>query len=397
MRQRNAIASSSVRTSADIRNTNSSASKPISIRTDAPCSSRYADSTMPSDVPELTYDYDHEFATPQSASSPCMIPTPVYEWNTPLADEVLDGKSTYRSLLEDWPPCGAAGSYYQTSFSSPSQSTYSSPTISRSCAMDGLDELNWEKQRYDPLSPSFVTTSTTTTGHAGHTAVNMTSKTDPHTSYPTAPTHTQKNSDNSATQAHYDPQHPYLHLPATHYDTPCTSFGLSSTASSNSSNPASICNTISPCALVSASTSPSLPIQAHILQQPPLKLHQPRPSRRIPIISLAELALAGEDKQFLRSTKTRHPRGVAPPGHPYPRMSPVKALSPLPLDCHGFSPISPKREIGQPPTINANTYQYSQSSQLRVNTSSIALRHSGHPSKFVNCSCGCMESYPIQT
>ena len=79
-----------------------SASEAISIQTDIP-PRRYAD-IMSSDVPDLTYDYDYDFATPHSASSSHMIPTPVFDWNLPLGGEMSEGKTRYSPLLETWPP-----------------------------------------------------------------------------------------------------------------------------------------------------------------------------------------------------------------------------------------------------------------------------------------------------
>jgi hypothetical protein len=136
--------------------------------------------------------------------------------------------------------------------------------------------------------------------------------------------------------------------------------------------------------------------------QLPLKLHQPRPSRRIPIISLAELASAGEDMlkqpRSRRTSQVKYATG-APYVHsngPYPR-SPVEALSPLPLECHGFSPVLEKREIPHLPTTKMNSYQQPRTSQLVPNpTLSSRLVQRGFPSKVISCSCGCMESYTIQ-
>ncbi|KAF5323613.1 hypothetical protein D9611_005512 [Ephemerocybe angulata] len=160
--------SSSFMAKAELQKPDGPALEPISIRTDVPPFSHYADIMNP-DVPDLTYDcdYDYDFATPHSSSSSHMIPTPVYDWTRPLDEEGMGKKDSYPPLLDDWSPSSVA--HYQSSFPSPSHSHYSSPTISRDCA---LDELNWEKQRYDPLSPTFTTASiagigTTTTRISG--------------------------------------------------------------------------------------------------------------------------------------------------------------------------------------------------------------------------------------
>lgn len=363
--------SSSFMAKAELQKPDGPALEPISIRTDVPPFSHYADIMNP-DVPDLTYDcdYDYDFATPHSSSSSHMIPTPVYDWTRPLDEEGMDKKDSYPPLLDDWSPSSVA--HYQSSFPSPSHSHYSSPTISRDCA---LDELNWEKQRYDPLSPTFTTTSiagigTTTTRISGP--------------YSTSPTVHPRD---AAPQSHPSLQHSYPS--SAHNDTPCKSFVQYPTSSSSTST-ASICDTVSPSALSLASTSPTL----H-MPPPPLKLHQPRPSRRIPIISLAELASAGEG--LLQPSRTKHSKTktATQSSHPYSRTSPIEALSPLPLDCNGFSPVLEKREVVHP-TSKVNPYQSTRPSQRPNPGPPTRFRHGCLPEKVITCSCGCMESYTIR-
>jgi hypothetical protein len=154
---------------------------------------------------------------------------------------------------------------------------------------------------------------------------------------------------------------------------------------------ASTSNTVSPSVLCSVSTSTTSSPIRHM--QPPLKLHQPRPSRRIPIISLDELASASEG--VLQPVRRRKYSKPSHSSGPYPR-SPVEALSPLPLDCHGFSPVLEKREIGHISTSKISSYQPSRPHPISNPGLSALFRPGGLPTKVITCSCGCMESYTIQ-
>lgn len=342
-----------------IKRPSSSALEPISIRTDLPQSSRYVD-TMASDIPELSHDRDH--ATPHSATSSNMIPTPVYDWKMPLGEDFVDCKSVHLlPTLEDWPP--SVEGLFPNSFSSPPQSQLSSPSVAQESSLDPLDELDWEKPTFNPdLSPTFSTTS----------------------SY-------------SMEDLTHSPQRPisllkHVYPSSANTDTPCNQYIRFSPAQASTTNLlASTSNTVSPSVLSSASSSTTSSPIRHT--QAPLKLHQPRPSRRIPIISLDELASASEG--VLQPVRRRK---YSKPSHysgPYPR-SPVEALSPLPLDCHGFSPVSEKREFGHLSTSKISSYQPSRPPPISNPSLSALFRSGGLPTKVITCSCGCMESYTIQ-
>ncbi|KAF8628237.1 hypothetical protein AX15_004013 [Amanita polypyramis BW_CC] len=110
-----------------------------------------------------------------------------------------------------------------------------------------------------------------------------------------------------------------------------------------------------------SSPSPSLPSPGAAAQQP-LIIYQPRPYRRIPIISLSQLASACEDPE------SRPPQQTA--------------LSPLPFEYLDFA-----SEVHQPPV------QYSFPPLASFNACKLpaAITKTGDMTIF--CPCGCMEHY----
>ena len=114
--------------------------------------------------------------------------------------------------------------------------------------------------------------------------------------------------------------------------------------------------------------------------QPPLKLHQPRPSRRIPIISLSNLASACDT--FPVQTPATDPRG---------RVS-GEVLLPL-----SFQPSNSSSTLQSPRTIT----QYP---NIRIEPAPLHSTNSTYtptffwgthddPGKVLSCNCGCQESY----
>lgn len=132
-------------------------------------------------------------------------------------------------------------------------------------------------------------------------------------------------------------------------------------------------NTVSPSAFsnfspASASASPPRnPIR-------PMKLHQPRPSRRIPIISLSELAEASTE--LLKPPSGRYPQPIA---------SPV-VLSPLQLFCDEFKPYDGSFS----PSSGSLPYGVQPTWEAPHDAAATA------PNEIVQCSCGCMETYTIR-
>jgi hypothetical protein len=127
---------------------------------------------------------------------------------------------------------------------------------------------------------------------------------------------------------------------------------------------------VSPAALVinpSATSSYSPPVQA------PLKLHQPRPSRRIPIVNLDRLASACE--------------GSPINAHPKDFTWSENTLSPLDLDCHSSLPsqCAPVQQ-SIPSTSN----------QLQALSSHRQFGTNQETEKVILCGCGCMESYTFR-
>ena len=149
---------------------------------------------------------------------------------------------------------------------------------------------------------------------------------------------------------------------------------------SSSSMPDSSSDALLPSLSISdPSTSPS-PIDPNTssphINQPPLKLHQPRPSRRIPIISLSNLASACDDIANQVQEPKRHASEEAP--------------FPLSLDFNRISSM-----LSLPAVDGGNTHhlKYMLYPTSNVYSPTYGVGYDGHSGKAILCSCGCMESY----
>ena len=117
-----------------------------------------------------------------------------------------------------------------------------------------------------------------------------------------------------------------------------------------------------------SSPSPSLP-SPNVAAQRPLIIHQPRPYRRIPIISLSQLASACDDNI---ATK------------PSPKQT---ALSPLPFEYLDFNIESPSAGVRQP-----QIYPYLSPSGL-CNAYKSPTTLAKTTDRTILCPCGCMGHY----
>ena len=113
---------------------------------------------------------------------------------------------------------------------------------------------------------------------------------------------------------------------------------------------------------------------APIINQTPLKLHQPRPSRRIPIISLDNLASACDD--LANSTHVQEPKRHASEE----ALSPLSSMLSLPA-VDGGNMQQPKYMLYPTGDVYSPTY---------------GVGFDGHSGKAILCSCGCMESYTFR-
>jgi len=113
--------------------------------------------------------------------------------------------------------------------------------------------------------------------------------------------------------------------------------------------------------------------------QLPLKLHQPRPSRRIPIISLSKLASACDT--YPVQTPAKDPRG---------RVA-GEALSPPSCQpSNSSSMLQPHRTITQP---NTRIEPSSLHSTSNTYTPTFPWGTHDDQGKVLSCNCGCQESY----
>ena len=113
-----------------------------------------------------------------------------------------------------------------------------------------------------------------------------------------------------------------------------------------------------------SSPSPSLP-SLSVAAQPPLIIHQPRPYRRIPIVSLSQLALACDDIV----TK------------PSPKQT---TLSPLPFEYLDFNIEPPSAAVRQP-----QIYPYLSPCNAYKSPTMVAKASD----RTILCPCGCMGHY----
>ena len=112
------------------------------------------------------------------------------------------------------------------------------------------------------------------------------------------------------------------------------------------------------------------------INQPPLKLHQPRPSRRIPIISLSNLASACDDIDTQAQEPKRHASEEAP--------------FPLSFD---FNRISNTLSFAAVDGGNTHHLKYMPYPTSNVYSPTYGVGYDGHSGKAILCNCGCMESY----
>jgi hypothetical protein len=132
----------------------------------------------------------------------------------------------------------------------------------------------------------------------------------------------------------------------------------------------------------SSSSDPSIPSHppATIINQAPLKLHQPRPSRRIPIISLSNLASACDNFATVQEPKQRS------------TLEETLPVSPLSLDSNRVSSML------SPPAVDGGNDQHLKYLLYSTNdvyspTYGVGFDGSG---KAILCNCGCMESYTFR-
>lgn len=301
---------------------------PLSIQTDCYHQGGYSQVTA-SDVPDLFYDneqYDSGYTSPPSAASSSLMPTPLYDWDMPLPTDgppSLSNKQKPPAMgysLEQWP-----SSVYEN------DSPYHHWDYHPSSSYRYPDELGWE-QGYKPEEPTSCYHHSAAPSHCD--------------------SHSQPISNSHSTSATYDTQHHKPFIPA----------------SSSSVSSASSSTTISPSILMFAqsasSTATSTPTSA-VSHLRPTQLHHPRPSRRIPIISLAELASASDEVLQKRILKTHS-------------KSPLPTLSPLPIECHDF-------DLG---------FEY-RFDPFSTQSYSTTFGSSGPLHEAITCTCGCMGSYVV--
>lgn len=146
----------------------------------------------------------------------------------------------------------------------------------------------------------------------------------------------------------------------------------------------SINNTVSPSASSdTSSTSSSTLSSPELTVRTPFTLHQPRPSRRIPIVSLSELALACDD--FAQSPSMQ--------SLPYQEL-----LSPLTLDFPAkytsvYSPEHPSL-LGET-RIEGPRFAHQEQKYPHQFHTAPTYYVGDRSEEVVLCSCGCMESYVI--
>jgi len=271
---------------------------------------------LPSDLPDLYYDQD--LPSPPSATSSNIISTPPPDRLSPWHQTKSSCNPSYPTLPWQSPPL----IYCQGS----------RPTVAPIDA-----NFNW-KGHSAIVEPCVLFTTSE--------EFDLGQKFRPYPlSYPQAYSHTQSN----------------------------TSFEQSSSSSALSSH--------HPFTNGSAPPSPSaVPLSNLCPHQPPLKLHQPRPSRRIPIISLSKLASACDT--FPVQTPATDPRG---------RVS-GEVLSPL-----SFQPSNSSSMLQSPRTVT-------QHPNIRIEPAPLHSTNSTYTPTFfwgthddqgkvLSCNCGCQESY----
>jgi len=257
--------------------------------------------SLPSDLPDLYYEYGG-LPTPPSASTSNMICTPPLEWQTPWQPTLVKGGA--HNVQSNWPsspinPIQGVGRPMIAPIDTSFDWAHSKPFYGEASGLfAGLDDFGEEPYMEKPPS--------------------------------------------------------YLQSQGLLLTQPVTSFNLTP--------PRQLPETVSPSAL---SNGPSTSLSyAPSTAQAPLKLHQPRPSRRIPIISLDQLASAC-DNNSMKSFRE-------------------EPLSPLPLDLSSRPPLPSKYHYqlqrSFPPTSNSYT-------------TNIPTVSNHEMEKVLTCECGCREAY----
>lgn len=137
--------------------------------------------------------------------------------------------------------------------------------------------------------------------------------------------------------------------------------------------------TLLPSLSISDPNTPPSHSPAATINQTPLKLHQPRPSRRIPIISLSNLASACDDL----ATQVQEPK----------RHASEEARFPLSLD---FNRISSMLSLPAVDGGNAHHLKNMLYPTSDVFSPTYGADYEGHSGKAILCNCGCMESYTFR-
>ena len=271
---------------------------------------------LPTDLPDLYYDQD--LPSPPSATSSNMISTPPPDRLTP------------------WPQ---TKSNYNPSY--PTLPWQSSPLIScqgsRPTVAPIDTNFNWKGQAAG-IEPSvlFATSEEFDLGQQFHP-------------YPL-----------SHLQAYFHTQHN-------------PSFEQSSFSSAVSSHQSSTRGSAPPNPSSISSSNPS-PCQ------PPLKLHQPRPSRRIPIISLSKLASACDTFPVQTPAKDSRSRVTG------------EVLSPLSFQpSHSSSMLQSPRTTTQDPNTRIEPPSLHSTNSIYVPTFPWGTHDD--QGKVLSCNCGCRESY----
>ena len=270
------------------------------------------------DLPELPHDSD--FPTPPSASSSRMIDTPPHYWHAPLAVEEEDFSAEARG-----------NSPYLKSTQLSKDTEHHRPW-----SETAMSDNYWDRERECGRIPISLDLAPNELS-SEHTIFSPPSS---YSSYPH--------------QTHFDTHRKLSIGPKTLMLPPLPSIPAESPSNSS----------------IAPSTS-SWPSHA---TQVPIKLHQPRPSRRIPIVSLDELASISENF-ILPPHKTCHLAN-----------SPVEALSPLPFDFHHQSFESNHARI-------CEGGLQSKSDNFCPKFSMLRPPDGGEPRQVILCSCGCMETY----
>ncbi|TFK26709.1 hypothetical protein FA15DRAFT_266023 [Coprinopsis marcescibilis] len=320
---------------------------------------------MVNDLPDLCFDAVYS-ATPPSAASSSMLPTPLNNW-TPLPqsspDVVGDGKLTFGDSFDQW-PMPTSESYYSDHHPDMFSSTDNYPSTSLfkfdSAMSETLtQELDWDYQRcLQEYSSSGAESS--------HDNPSLQTPTSYSLSTAAHDTPSRKSQVNTASVSSQAPSSP----PPSTFTSPFN-------------------NTVSPSMLsLSGLTYSTFSHSTPAHPQVPLKLHQPKPSRKIPIVSLDRLASASE--AFLAS---KHPRNASDLLDAQPHLN--APLPPLSPKRHDIMPIYPHTQRLQPHLPHALSQSQVFILAYRPMHSMTVPRQDGLssvPMPMVSCDCGCNQS-----